>query len=502
MARATLRTLLPLLALAGAFAVLVQASGHNQSSHYALVRALDDGTARIDRWHTSTVDKAYFEGHYYSVKAPGLAFASLPWYAATDAVGLVERAESAGERVTREEEGARGNPEIVEQTPVVWLLTFWAVVLPALALLVLVRSVAERYAPGYGTAAAVAAGTGTLLLPYSTMYYSHVPAAALAFGAFALLLRERPLLAGLAGGLAVLVEYPAAFIVLVLAIWARSPRFVLGAFVGGLPLPLYNLWAFGSVTHMSYDDVVGFEGQEEGLFGISLPDPATAFELLFEPTGLLVLTPVVAAAAWGLWRLRSWVLIAIVAVALLYNAAYYLPFGGDTPGPRFLVGALPFLAVGLAVALRERTTITLGLAAASAVGMLVATIAEPQIVNQDTGRWHDLLADGDLQYTLAGAAGAGHGWLGILPFLALVALAIVLAARTLPAVSGGAAVALAVVGAWALVAGVAGDAVFVTLAGAVAGAAAVVIAARSAGRSRSPAPCRRSTGRSRTRPRS
>lgn len=477
--RSSIRALAPLFVLAGAMAVLVQASGHNQSSHYALVRALSDGTAKIDRWQQETVDKAHYKGHYYSVKAPGLALASTPFYAALDVVGLAGWAESKGDSVTAGEDVDRGDPvhaAIVRQTPVVWMLNLWAVVLPMLALLLMMRWVAERFAPGYGTAAAVALGLGTLLLPYSTLLYSHVPAASLAFASFVLLLRERPFLAGIAGGLAVLVEYPAAFVVVVLVLWARSPRYVLGGIVGGLPLALYNLLAFGSVTHMSYNDVVGFEGQKEGLFGISLPDPGAALDLLFQPTGLLVLTPVVAVAVWGLWRARLGVCIAIVVVAFLYNAGYYLPFGGDTPGPRFLVTALPFLVVGLAVALRERPAPTLALAAASAVGMVVATITEPQLVHQNTSLWTDLLADGDLQFTLAGAAGIGHGWLGILPFLAVVAAAVVLAARSLPAsgAHGGLLVALGLLAVWTLVAALVGDAPELTVAGALAGAAAAL----------------------------
>ena len=472
---------------------MVQASGANQASHYALIRALDAGTAKIDRWHEETVDKSHVDGHYYSVKAPGLAFATLPWFEAVDLTGLLDEAASRGASVARDE-GATGGDErarlVREQRPVTWLLGLWAVVLPALALLLTVRWVAERFAPGWGTATAVVLGLGTLVLPYSTLLYAHLPAAALAFGSYALLLRGRwPVLAGLLGGLAVLVEYPVALLVGVLAVWTllRSRRdgglFVAGAALGVLPLALYNLWAFGSLTHMSYDDVVGFEGQEEGIFGVTLPDPGAAWDLLLSPRGLLVLTPVVAVAVWGLVRARRWELLAIVAVAFLYNAAYYLPFGGDVPGPRFLVPMLPFTAVGLAVALRERTALTLGLGAASVVGMVAATLALPQLDGEDTGRWQDLLADGDLQFTLLGALGAGHGWVGALPFLALVALAVVLAAKGMPSGSdarGGLSLALGVLAAWLLVALLAGDAPLLALAGAAAGAAAAVSAARSA----------------------
>src|SRR5438132_14423777 len=99
----------------------------------------------------------------------------------------------------------------------------WGAVLPALALLLLVWRVAERFEPGYGAATAVVLGLGTMLLPFSTLLFSHVFAALLGFGAFAIMLRERagpprPALLGLAGlamGDAIRSEYPPALVPLV-----------------------------------------------------------------------------------------------------------------------------------------------------------------------------------------------------------------------------------------------------------------------------------------------
>ena len=77
-------------------------------------------------------------------------------------------------------------------------------------------------------------------------------------------------------------------------------------------------------------------------------------EVLVGNRGLLVFSPVVLAAAVGLgllWRRgeRAEALLAATVVVLfvLLDAGYFLPYGGGTPGPRFLAPALPFLALGL-----------------------------------------------------------------------------------------------------------------------------------------------------------
>src|SRR5258705_9840378 len=61
------------------YAYFYQGGGWNQNSRFDLVRAIvEQGTLRIDAYHENTFDKAYYEGHYYSDKAPGLALLALP----------------------------------------------------------------------------------------------------------------------------------------------------------------------------------------------------------------------------------------------------------------------------------------------------------------------------------------------------------------------------------------------------------------------------------------
>src|SRR3954465_12031267 len=202
--------LLAITCVAVASGLVMQASGWAQSSNYALVRALHGGTATIDPWHWETRDISWYHGHYYSVKAPILPALTLPVYEVlvrTDAqkwaydTAINARNNRAWRwRPTSTPQGLYGSKRLrtyhvrgrIEQsTPIIWALGLVGNVLPALALMLLVRWAAERIEPGYGTAAAVTLGLGTMILPFSTLFFSHVLAAALAFAAFVLLMRER-----------------------------------------------------------------------------------------------------------------------------------------------------------------------------------------------------------------------------------------------------------------------------------------------------------------------
>src|SRR5439155_16867183 len=227
-----------LIALALGWALIMQSLGWAQTSYYAFVKALADGTAKIDAYHWETRDKSYINGHFYSVKAPGLALALTPPFLALDAVGAPALARSAADRAR--DGGARQwtyrglnvhaygynraraaeiKRRLEVQAPMVWALGLLGTVLPALALLLVTRRLVERIEPGLGTLTAVTLGGATLVMPFAVQLFSHVLAALLAFTAFALTWREREreqptarglLLAGLLAGLAVTTEYPLA----------------------------------------------------------------------------------------------------------------------------------------------------------------------------------------------------------------------------------------------------------------------------------------------------
>jgi hypothetical protein len=243
-----------------------------------------------------------------------------------------------------------------------------------------------------------------------------------------------------------------------------------GVLAGLVPLALYNLWAFGSVTHMSYSDAVKVQGlsghavlglNDGGFFGIGMPTPHRLAQLLFAPRGLLVLSPVLALGAVGtvlLYRRgRRAEALTIAAVALsylVYNAGYYLPFGGGSPGPRFLIPMLPFLAVPLGLAFRRFPALTLALAIPSAGFALVSTTTMPLIGFDWAGYWAFWLGSGTFEHTIATVLGAGNGWGGLAPFIVAVgaAVALAVAASDRLTVAGDALYALTALLVWACVA--------------------------------------------------
>jgi hypothetical protein len=465
--RATL--LVALVAFALAATVVVADSGPNQAAHHALVRSLASGTAEIDP--SETIDASYVDGKYYAAKAPGLALFTLPWYGGLRAAGLQE-----GKPAT--ETGYRHR---------LWALNLWGAVLPMIVLLLLMVIAAERVAPGYGLPAAVLLACGSLLLPFATLFFDHVLSATLGFAAFVALLlareRERSGLwltgSGLLAGLAVVAEFPLAIVAVVLgacaAVGARPARrvttYAAGFVLGILPLLAYNAWAFGSPWTLGYtnalkapagDGVPIVGANDEGFYGVGVPDPRAALSLLVSEKGLVVVAPIVAAAAVGvplLWRTRrleAAVCAAIPLLFLAYNAAYYLPFGGQSPGPRFLVPALPFLALPLALALRSRPLVVAGVGMVSVSVMVLATVTDPLTgVEYGIGTWLDALRNSDLVETVPQRLGVESPWPGavVAALLVLVTCAVSLVRLPLRAAARGEAAQLVgVLCAWLIVA--------------------------------------------------
>jgi hypothetical protein len=408
------------------FAYFYQAGGWNQNSRFDLVRAItNEGTLNIDPFRNSTGDKAFHDGHYYSDKAPGIALTAVPLVAAVRPVY----------------KAFGGDPETYEGLAMLSYLSTVATAglftaLAAVALFTLSMELGASY--GGALFAALTFTVATPIWTLATIFIGHAFAAACLVFAFAAAMRigvadpSRDLrlgaMVGLGAGWATVSEFPAALPAVLLAVlttihaWPLGrPRAVriLGAMAAtaigcAAVLMAYQYACFGSPFHLAYSSEIGYEGMQQGVFGVTLPKMIRLRRILFgEYRGLLPLAPTLAVAPIGL-LLMLWVrpahdsaasaphgtasaaaagssrpidlvrrrrhaailCAAIAAYFILLNASYAYWEGGWSYGPRHATPAIPFLCLGLAMLWTVAPRALRGaLAALSIYGFAVTLIA-------------------------------------------------------------------------------------------------------------------------------
>lgn len=341
---------------------------------FAAMAIVEEGSATIDRYESLTIDKARFGAHFYSDKAPGMTIMALPAVAVADAWTGERGADFVEYNDGRFDQYLKLRLRLAAATGPALLTALAAVLIWHMAL-------ALTGSPGAALFAGVAYGLGTPAWGWSTTLFGHAPVAALLFVGFwavwrgsrgARLSAGHAALAGAALGWALVVEHSALLAALPIGLWAlwrlrdrgaagvrAGGAAVLGGVAALVPLVAYNLFAFGTPFRVGYGGVQGFEGMQQGLFGLTYPKPDVLWALLAGRfRGLLWVAPVLALAPVGFaaaLRARAgrdlWIaVLAAAAVPILTNAAYVYWDGGNSSGPRHAVPALPFLALALAPA--------------------------------------------------------------------------------------------------------------------------------------------------------
>ncbi|MFV0623923.1 hypothetical protein ACBY01_07940 [Sphingomonas sp. ac-8] len=349
---------------------------NNATRMYAALSIAEQGDATIDEYAGLTIDRAQFGEHYYTDKAPGMTLMAVPFVLLADAVSG-DRAEF--HRLDFQDPGFNRFLKIRERLAAVFTSALLVAIAAAL-LFDLGRGVTRSNSAGlFG---AVGYALGSIAWGWATTLFGHAAAGAmLVIAVWAVWRGTRDpgglgatryaALAGLALGWGLVIEPPLVLEALPIGVWAlwrmhgwplarRLPAMLAAvgvALVAVAPLFAYNALVFGSPFQSGYSGVSGFDGMQQGFFGLTYPKPAVLREIVFGPyRGILWVSPVLLLAPLGLLRLfvdrrhRSLVVLAAVLSVLpfLYNAAYYYWDGGNSTGPRHAVPALAFLGLGLA----------------------------------------------------------------------------------------------------------------------------------------------------------
>jgi hypothetical protein len=456
------------------FIYFYEGGGWNQNSRFDLLRAIvERHTLQIDAYHENTQDKAHFNGHYYSDKAPGLVFLAVPF-------ALVARPLFRVAGI--DPESARG------EVALSYVVAAGAVALPTALAGACLFFLALRFGAGSSAAAfaALVACVGTPIWAYASLFWAHALVGACLVFAFASALKLRDsatpsadflwaLAAGVTAGWATVTEYPAAPASTIVALLALSQvrrrgaaarwRVFAGVGIGAAACLIVLLWylhaAFGSFRpSYSYYDPNSFAFmQQRGYLGLTYPHPDRLLKLLFGcARGLFFASPVTLATPVGLWWLyrdrahRSAALAAaaIAAYYFLFNASFYWWKAGLSFGPRYAGACIPLLCLGLPVAWQRGTPavrrVLFALAAVSVFFALMVVSTTSQLSMQDScPMWHSawpafwsgqMALNRDSMLTAAEAGSSGHygasnlgelmglrGLASMLPLLALWALA-------------------------------------------------------------------------------
>jgi hypothetical protein len=361
------------------FIYFYEGGGWNQNSRFDLLRAIvERHTLQIDAYHENTRDKAHFQGHYYSDKAPGLVFLAVPF-------ALAARPELRMLGV--DPESPRG------EIALSYVVSAGAVALPTALAGVCLFFLGLRFGGGRSGAvfATLVMCLGTPMWAYASLFWAHALVGACLIFAFAAALKVRDtkdargeffwgLAVGLAAGWATVTEYPAALASAILAVlalsqaWSRRAvvrwRVAAGVAVGAgicvMVLLGYLHAAFGTFRpSYSYYDANSFSFmQQQGYLGLTYPHPDRLLKIMFGCSrGLFFASPVLLAAPVGLWwllkekayRSAAAAAVAIVSYYFLFNSSFYWWKAGLSLGPRYAGASIPFLCIGLPVAWAHAT---------------------------------------------------------------------------------------------------------------------------------------------------
>ena len=140
---------------------------------------------------------------------------------------------------------------------------------------------------------------------------------------------------------------------------------MLGALPNLIALVIYDLIAFGTPAPVGYQySILWLDKHQQGFMSLTFPHPDALWGLTFSPyRGIFLLSPFLLLAIPGFYfglkrvglRLEAALCLWSTIAFYLLNASSVMWWGGHTFGPRYMISALPFMAFGVVLLLREAT---------------------------------------------------------------------------------------------------------------------------------------------------
>lgn len=373
--------------------------GWNQISRLDAVQAFvenespDFGTFRIDRFviapdkNFNTGDWAYYNGHYYSNKAPGTILFGIPFHA------LLYYTEKYIYPCAISPYMEIFNAYMLN----LFVSVFWVALGAVFFRKILIMTGASEIKASFFSLALILC---TPLFPYSTQLWGHASSAAFViFSLYNLMKAERKniFLSGLFIGIAVLFEYLSGIFAVVLGIYILfcNRRHILYYIAGGIAPAIifaaYHYMCFGSPLTMAatLSNPVFMEKEKMGnMFGnISI---YVVFQLLISlkkgllassPLLIFAIPPIIAVFRKNNKHLKITILsLSCIILTLLVNSSFNGWHGGQCIFPRYLIISLPFWILLAALfdystPLRALSLLLLG--GISFMNMLVAAALSP-----------------------------------------------------------------------------------------------------------------------------
>jgi hypothetical protein len=333
----------------------------NEHSRMLLTSAIvDDHTIIVDKAierFGDTQDKSFFNGHYYSEKAPGISILGVPVYFLLRQLRI--------------------------QSDPSWYL-FWlrliCVTIPSICFVIFLSNFWRRMFDGHSsTVLAFVYMFGTVAFTYSLQFISHHLTAVVLFLSFSSAWNacnneksqlKLVVLSGFFAGAALIMEYPTVLQVGLLFLYVlfrfrlskKTMLFIAGLLPFVLFLLLYNYAIFGTpfdstYRHSMVQNVSWDVPTAKALIGLTI---SSSRGLLFFSSILLLSIPGIAHLMKNnRFRLEGILILCIALSSLLFHAGMSNWPAGWSLGPRYLTPILPFLMTAIAYYLSaESSTIS------------------------------------------------------------------------------------------------------------------------------------------------